>query len=88
LELIIRSNTVINNLGSFDIKQNIQAIQAPIVKLSNIPDYVNQCIRKYISFINIRIKLPISHRFLNRTTLHINLTTVLAHSLYDYLRIT
>lgn len=46
-ELIINSNTIINNLGVFNIKKNIHAVQTSIIQLPNIPEYLNQYIRKY-----------------------------------------
>jgi len=45
-ELIIRSNTIINNLGSFDLKKVINAVQPKLIKLSEIPDHLNSCVRK------------------------------------------
>lgn len=43
-ELIIRSNTIINSLGEFNIKDNIQIKHVPIIELIDIPDYLNQYI--------------------------------------------
>lgn len=45
-ELIIRSNTIVNNLGTYDLKMIINTVQPSIVEMSNIPNYINMYIRK------------------------------------------
>ncbi|XP_071642147.1 uncharacterized protein [Temnothorax longispinosus] len=49
-ELIIRSNTIINNLGTFDLKTVINAIKPQLVNLSDVFQHLNYCIlvRGYI----------------------------------------
>ncbi|XP_011863913.1 PREDICTED: uncharacterized protein LOC105559885 [Vollenhovia emeryi] len=46
-ELIVCSNTIINILGTFDIKLNINAVQPQKVTLTKIPEYLNSYIGKY-----------------------------------------
>lgn len=45
-ELIIRSNTIINNIGPFDLKKAIHTVQARLVQLQEISEHLNSCIRK------------------------------------------
>ncbi|XP_072760985.1 uncharacterized protein [Anoplolepis gracilipes] len=49
-ELIIRSNTIISNLGLFDLKKIIHSVQPKLIELSNIPNHLNSCVlvRGYI----------------------------------------
>jgi len=46
-ELIIRSNTFINNIGAFDLRK-INTVQLQLVKLADICEHLNSCIRKYL----------------------------------------
>lgn len=46
-ELIIRSNTIINNLGIFNLKSKINAVKPKLINIPNIPEYLGTCIRKY-----------------------------------------
>jgi len=45
-ELIIYSNTIINNLGAFDLKAKINTIQPQIITLEKIPEHLNSLISK------------------------------------------
>jgi len=46
--LIIHSNTLINNIGAFDLRKIISMIQPQLVKLADICEHLNSCIRKYL----------------------------------------
>jgi len=43
-ELIIYSNTIINNLGTFDLKTKINTIQPQIITFEKIPEHLNSLI--------------------------------------------
>lgn len=45
-ELIVRSNTIINNLGSYNLKNMIKMIQPQLVDFCDISKYFNSCIGK------------------------------------------
>ncbi|XP_011860161.1 PREDICTED: uncharacterized protein LOC105557513, partial [Vollenhovia emeryi] len=47
-ELVVNRNTLINNLGTFDLLQVINAAQAKLIELNSIPDHLNSCVRKYL----------------------------------------
>jgi len=47
-ELIVRSNTIISNLGVFDLKMKIRAVQPQMVDFSEISEHLNSCVRKYL----------------------------------------
>jgi len=46
-ELIIRSNTIINTLGNFDLKSSVKEVQLQLVNFHDIPEHLNSCICKY-----------------------------------------
>lgn len=46
-EIIIQSNTIINNIGSFDLKSNIGKGKCEkLINFEDIPRYLNKFIRK------------------------------------------
>jgi len=45
-ELIIYSNTIINNLGTFDLKTKINTIQPQVITFEKIPEHLNSLISK------------------------------------------
>jgi len=45
-ELIIYSNTIINNLGTFDLKTKINTIRPQRITFEKIPEHLNSIISK------------------------------------------
>lgn len=54
-ELIIRTNTLVNNLGIFNLKTVIDAIKPRLITLLDIPEYLNTCVRKCIITILVQV---------------------------------
>lgn len=48
--MIIRSNTIINSLGVFDIKKSINVVKPRLIKLKEVPNYYNKYIRKIFKY--------------------------------------
>jgi len=61
-ELIIRSNTIISNLGVFNLKMKIRAVQPEMVNFSEISEHLNSCVRKYLRmYTHARMRVHITH---------------------------
>lgn len=60
-EIIIQQNTIINNLGVFNLKLNINAKKCyQLINIENIPEFLNKFISKYyilIIYYNIYFNL-------------------------------